>query len=170
MKTLYMLLANSDRRLNNLVEVAVRDVCYDQAVVECFHIRRVNDFAARGSCENHDLIVVAPEHLLQDALPKSNRDPIEKAVRTISRVKAHRQVPILAIGVSPENELRMLMAGADHVFGIIFNEEVFKAEVRRVLNISQPTAEPTPAAITRSSFTETLIKSFDRFRQAVATK
>ena len=171
MKTIHMLLANPDRRLSNIVEVAVRDVCYDQAVVQCFRTRRLDDFAVRGSCEAHDLIVMAPEHLQPGAVRKAGRDPLEEAVQAIRRIKDHRQVPILAVGVSAENELRFLMAGADNVFGIIFNDDVFKAEVRRVLSIAPPVEEvPASAIVTRPSFTETLMKGFDRFRQAVGTK
>ena len=170
MKTIHLLLGNSDRRLNNLVEVAVRDVCYDQAVVECYRTAKLDEFSHRGCCEDFDLVVFAPGHVLPGVVRKGPRDPIEDAVRAIRSIKEHRPVPILGIAVPADQELRILMAGCDNVFGAIFNDEVFKTEVRRVLNLHQRVEAPLPAAASRPSFTESVFKSLQRFRQAVGAK
>src|SRR6266496_1403840 len=137
MKTINLLLGNSDRRINNLLEVAVRDVCYDLAVVECFRTVRLDDLTQRGCCEEHDLIFIAPEHLFAGPVRKKSRDPIEEAVRAIRAIKEHRSVPIIGVAVPAEHELRVLMAGADNVFGVLFNDEALKAEVRRVLQLAE---------------------------------
>ena len=167
MKTINLLLGNSDRRINNQVEVAVRDVCYDQAVVECFKTAQLDDFIQRGSVEEFDLIIIAPEHLRPGPVRRNSRDAIAEAVRAICTIKEHRQVPIIGVAVPAEHELRMLMAGADNVFGVLFNDEVLKSEVRRVLGLTEQAEEPAPSS--RPSLTGVLMRSLDRFRQAVST-
>ena len=170
MKTINLLLGNSDRRINNQVEVAVRDVCYDRAVVECYRTARLDEFIQRGSCEDFDLILMAPDHLLPGPVRRGSRDPIEEAVRAIRTIKEHRTVPIIGVAVPAEHELKVLMAGADNVFGAFFNAEVLKSEVRRVLNLAEIAEETSLAASSRPSFAETIMRGFDRFKQAVVTK
>jgi hypothetical protein len=169
MKTINLLLGNSDRRINNLIEVAVRDVCYDLAVVECYRTARLDEFTQRGCCEGFDLIVIAPGHLAPGLVKRTPRDPIEEAVRAIRAIKEHRTVPILGVAVPAEHELRMLMAGTDNVFGAFFNVEVMKSEVRRVLNLAEKVEEAAPVRSSRPSFTESLMRGFDRFKQAVGS-
>jgi len=169
MKTINLLLGNSDRRINNLVEVAVRDVCYDLAVVECHRTARLDELTQRGSCGDFDLIIIAPGHLVLGLVRRNPRDPIEEAVRAIRTIKEHRAVPILGVAVPAEHELRVLMAGAENVFGAFFNVEVMKSEVRRVLNLAEKVEEPAPARSSRPSFTESLMRGFDRFKQAVGS-
>ena len=169
MKTINVLLGNSDRRINNLVEVAVRDVCYDLAVVECYRTARLDEFTQRGSCEDFDLIIMAPEHLAAGPVRKASRNPIEEAVRAIGAIKEHRNVPIIGVAVPSEHELKVLMAGADNVFGAVFNVEVLKSEVRRVLNLSEIVEEPSPTRSSRPSFAETIMRGFDRFKQVVGS-
>jgi hypothetical protein len=167
MKTIHVLLGNSDRRINNLVEVAVRDVCYGLALVECFRTARLDEFTQRGSCEDFDLIIMAPKHLLPGPVRKGAGDAIEAGVRAIQTIKEHRAVPILGVAVPAEHELKVLMAGAENVFGAVFNEEVLKSEVRRVLKLAEPVAEPvTPD---RPSFAGVLMRGFERFKQVVGS-
>jgi len=167
MKTINLLLGNSDRRINNLVEVAARDVCYDRAVVECFKTADLDEFIQRGCVEEFDLIIIAPEHLRPGPVRRNTRNAIEEAVRAICTIKEHRQVPIIGVAVPAEHELRILMAGADNVFGVLFNDEVLKSELRRVLGLAeQAEVPPSPS---RASFAGVLLRGLDRFRQAVST-
>jgi hypothetical protein len=55
------------------------------------------------------------------------------------------------------------------VFGAFFNVEVLKSEVRRVLNLAEIVEEPSPTPSSRLSFTETIMRGFDRFKQVVGS-
>src|SRR5438067_12805136 len=134
MRTINLLLGNSDKRSNNLIEVAVRDVCYDLAVVECFKTTRLDEFTMRGCCEDFDLLILSPDHVSPGRAGKGPRNSVEESVRAITTIKEARPAPIIAVAVPAEHELRLLMAGADNAFGVLFNEDALKCEVRRVLN------------------------------------
>src|SRR5438132_2925446 len=97
-KTVSVLLANSDRRLNNLIEVAVRNVCYDQLHVECSTTWRLDELLHRGCLSDFGLIFVAPDHLVSRLLLQEKQVRIEDAARLIRTIKHHRPVPIIAVG------------------------------------------------------------------------
>jgi hypothetical protein len=151
MKTIHLLLGSSDRRISNLIEVAVRDACYGQGVVECYRSSQLDDFTQRGCIEGHDLIIFTPDHLLPGLVRKKPRDVMDEAIRAIQSIKEHRAVPMIAIGVSEEDELRLLMAGAENVFPILFNENVLKDEVRRILGLTEPSHPADTSIVNRST-------------------
>src|SRR5207244_525590 len=99
MKTIHLLLGSSERRISNIVEVAVRDVCYEQAVVDCFRTPCLSDFTQRGCIEAFDLIVITPAHVLPGPFRRNSRNMIEESVRAIQSIKEHRQVPIIGVAV-----------------------------------------------------------------------
>src|SRR5881227_2246215 len=112
-KTVSVLLANSDRRLNNHIEVAVRNVCYEQLHVECSTTCRLDELLHRGCLSEFGLIFVAPDHLVLGASPRASQVRIEDAARVIRTIKHQRAVPILAVGVNPQDEPALLEAGVD---------------------------------------------------------
>src|SRR6266700_1580840 len=126
-KTVSVLLANSDRRLNNLIEVAVRNVCYDQLHVECATTWRLDELLHRACLSEFRLIFVAPDHLVSGPSPRGTQVRIADAARVIRTIKHQRTVPIIAVGVSPQDEPALLEAGADHVFGILFDRDTLGA-------------------------------------------
>ena len=137
MKTLNVLLCNSDRRVNNLIEVLVRDVCYNQAVVNCIRTAQVEDFIIQARERECDLIILAPEDLLPAANRRVPPGSISEAVRAIREIRARRVMPIIATGTSAENELLLLEAGADRVMDLPFNCDKLKSAVREALNLSE---------------------------------
>ena len=151
MNTIHLLLGSSDRRTANRIEVAVRDACYGQGVVEVYRSSRLDDFTQRGCIEGHDLIIFTPDYLLPGLVRKKPRDVIEEAVRAIESIKEHRQVPIIVIGISDDDQLRLLMAGADNTFPLLFNEDVLKGELRRVLELAEPAQSGDTATLRRST-------------------
>jgi DNA-binding response OmpR family regulator len=163
MNTVHVLLANSNRRLNNLAEVALRDACYEHVSVECATIDRLADLLHRGCVDNFDLIVVAPDHLVTGPPKRTSHVSIEEVVRVIRTIKAQRSVPIIAVGVHPSEELSLLEAGVDNVFGIVFARDELRTEVRRVLNLSEQLEEPEPS---RWSFAGGLLRGLQKLRQA----
>src|SRR5260370_36782499 len=103
-KTVSVLLANSDRRLNNLIEVAVRNVCYDQLHVECSTTWRLDELLHRGCLSEFGLIFVAPDHLVSGPSPHAAQIRIPDAVRVIRTIRLHRAGPIIPVGVTPQDE------------------------------------------------------------------
>ena len=145
MNTVHVLIANSDRRLNNLIEVAVRDVCYEHYLVECGITNRLDELLHRGSVSEFGLIFITPDHIVSGPTKRAPRVTIEKAAEAIRTIKGLRPVPIIAVGVRSPDEIPLLEAGADNVFGILFDRDEFRAEIRRVLNLNERVQEEEPA-------------------------
>jgi len=145
MKTLNVLLCHSDRRVNNLIEVLVRDVCYNQAVVNCVRSTQVEDFIIQARERECDLVIVAPDDLLPAGGRRVPRGSISEAIRAVREIRERRAVPIIAVGISVEFELALLEAGVDRVLDLPFNCDKLKSEVREVLNLAEwvePAAAP----------------------------
>ena len=89
---------------------------------------------------------------------------MEEAVRAIQSIKEHREVSIVAVGISEPDQLRLLMAGADNVFPTFFNEDILKGEVRRVLGLSEPvdTGDTTTLRRPTSSWAGFFAKGLER--------
>ena len=165
MKTFRVLLACSDRRLNTALEVALRDVCYEQALVECTCTARLDELLHRGSTDEFNLLVVGPDHLVTGPPGRSTPGTLDEATEAIRFLSNRRAVPVLAIGVRAPDEAALLDAGADHVFGILFDRDVLRAELRRILNLA-PLAETPPPEPSRWTFAAGLLRSFQKLRQA----
>ena len=164
MKKVHVLLANSDRRLNNLIEVAVRDVCYDQLEVECATTVRLDELFRSGCLGGFGLIFVAPTHLVSGPGRRAACATAADAAHAIRKIKDHHATPIIGVGVQPHDELLLLEAGADKVFGILFDRDEFRSELRRVLNFPEPGAEAEPEP-SRWSFATGLLRGLQKLRQ-----
>ena len=136
MRKVNLLLGNSDRRLNNIIEVGVHDVCYNQAVVDCVRTSRIDEFLRHGCREGFDLIIVAPENLTADPSRRCAPVSLREVLGGLEIIRSKRSTPILAVAVQPEDELRLLEAGAENAFGLLFDPEPLKSEVRRILQLA----------------------------------
>ena len=134
MKNIHLLLANTDRRTNNLVEAAVLDACFERAAVDCTRVARLGDLAKCGSYSGNDLIVIAPHHLLGESGRGTSSARVEDVCEAIEQLKYRASVPILAVNVSPQAEAALIAAGADAVFGAPVDIGAFKNEVRDALS------------------------------------
>lgn len=145
MKNLNLLLANPDRRVNTLIEVMIRDLCYDLAVVNVTRVSRLDEFAHFATRHDFDLVIVAPESL--QPAPKQAASPhiFQDAVRQIRHAKNPRVLPILAISVSSQNEMDFTAAGVDCVLGLPFRFDDLKTAVRNFWNLPQETTDEPSA-------------------------
>src|SRR5438105_6259342 len=161
MKTLRVLLANSDRRINNLIEVAVRDVCFNHFSVECAATRRLDELLHRGCSDEFGLIFVVPDHLALGLPPRSPQVTLKDAAQAFSSLKSRRSVPIIAVGAGSQDKIALLEAGADEVFGVLFDRDEIRSEIRRVLKLPAQSdqAEVEPS---RSSFALTLARGLQK--------
>ena len=164
MKNVHVLIGGSDRRLNNLIEVAVRNVCFEQLHVECAITRRLDELLHRSTQSEFGLIFVAPDHLQLGPSTRTTGVRIADAAKVIRMIKQHRSVPVIAVGISPQDESEILQAGADHAFGILLGREALGTEVRRVLNLREKVTEEAESS--RTSFASGLFRGWQRFRQA----
>jgi DNA-binding response OmpR family regulator len=135
METIKLLLANSDRRVNNQVEVAVLDVCYDRAAVESTRASRLDEFVRQGSLRDFDLIIVGTDHLLRD---RSQKDwaASEEVARAIETIRAQSSTPIIALAASGTTGESLLQAGADSVLPLPLSSDKLKAELRALLDLN----------------------------------
>ena len=159
MKTLNLLIGNSDRRICNVIEVLVLDLCYNRASVKTTRAARIDELAHKACREEFDLMIVAPDKLL----PAPGLEPcpqrILEAIRQIRKIRPPRKMPIIAIAVSPEREFPLTNAGADCVLGLPFHPEELKAAVELRLNL--PAARPEHSAA-ENSFAAVLMRGFQR--------
>ena len=163
MKVVHVLLGNSERRINNLVEVALRDVCYNQAVVEFTRTQRVDELLHLGCRRRFDLVILAPDNLVPEPSRRAARVSIDEVVRAIRIIKRQHSIPIIGVGVPNEHQMAILEAGVENAFGILFDSELLKSEVRLVLRFPEK-VEPTSA--NRGSFAETLLRGWQMLTQA----
>jgi CheY-like chemotaxis protein len=136
METIKLLLAHADRRLNNQMEVAVLDVCYDLAVVQPTRTARLDEFVRQGSLWEFDLIIVGVDNLYLNRSEHEWVTPadVANAIRTI---RSHSSTPIIALAANAEAREVLLEAGAHSVLKSPFKPEQLKSEVRPLLDLGE---------------------------------
>ena len=164
METIALLLANSNRQLNNLIEAQVLDVCYNQALVRCTKTARADELAQLGRSGQFDLIVVAAENLSASAGRRAASVGAEEVLRAIGEIRSRCWTPVLAVTVLPEAEAPLLEAGADRVVRFPFRAETLNSEVRRLLRMPE-LVEEAPAP-NRWSLAALLLRRFGRLKSA----
>ena len=162
--TIHVLLGNSDRRLNNLIEVAVRDVCYGHAQAECIVSNRLDDMLHRGCRDNFDLLVIAPLHLVSGPVSHASQVSMHETREVIQSIKATRNIPIIVIGVGPQEDQLFLEAGADQTFGCLIDRDHLRVTLRHLLNLAEPVEEEPGAS--RWSFGAGLFRAFQKLGQS----
>lgn len=159
MKTLNLLIGNPDRRICNLIEVAVLDVCYNRASVQTIRVNRIDELAHHACREEFDLMIVAPDSLLPAPGLTTSPQRVIHAIRQIRQVRSPFKMPIIAIAVAPEREFPLVHAGADCVLGLPFHPEELKAAVELRLNL--PAARPEHSR-GETSFATAFVRGFQR--------
>ena len=137
METIKVLLAHADRRVNNQVEVALLDLCFERALVRSTRTARLDDFARRGSIWDFDLMVISAHSLYLDRNHNQWAEP-EEVAKAIRAVRAQRSAPIVALVMGPEFQDPLFEAGADAVLGLPLNSEQLKSTVRSLLHLGEP--------------------------------
>lgn len=164
MKSVNLLLAGADRRMNSSIEAAVRDVCYGQRLVECTWCSRLDELTLQGRAGWLDLIIVAPGSLLPSANRRSARVVVGQAAEAIRALKSRRPIPVLAVSVAAEERMALLEAGVDNVFGFPLDTDTFKPEVRRVLQLPELVVEEEE--VSNLSLGTLLLRGWQRLKNA----
>lgn len=135
MESIKLLLAHSDRRVSNEIEVAVLDVCYDRAVVHSTRSARLDEVVRQGSVWDFDLIVVGAQSLFADRTQQTwaGLEAVADGIRTI---RSQSSAPIVALSGSPASREVLLEAGAHSVLGFPFTADQLKGEVRPLLDLT----------------------------------
>jgi hypothetical protein len=135
METIKLLLANSVRSVNNQVEVAVLDVCYDRVAVQSTRVSRLDEFVHQGSLWDFDLIIVGADNLFRDRSQRSWAS-VEDLARAIETIRAHCSTSIVVLTSSASLSEACLQAGADGVLPLPLNAEQIKSELRSLLDLN----------------------------------
>lgn len=159
MKSLNLLIGNSDRSICNMIEVMVLDVCYNRASVKSTRAARIDELAHNACREDFDFMIFAPEDLLPAPGLELCPQRIIEAIQQIRKVRPPRKMPIIAFSAPPECEFPLTHAGVDCVLGLPFHPEELKAAVELRLNL--PAARPEHS-IVDNSFATALIRGFQR--------
>jgi DNA-binding response OmpR family regulator len=88
---------------------------------------------------------------------------VDEILLAIRNIKSHRSTVVIATGADPENEFLLLEAGADAVLLRPLDPEKLKYEVRRVMELAQPSATPEAP---RWSLSGALFRGFQRLTNA----
>lgn len=145
MRKINLFLASADRRGSNLVEAAVLDACFEQAAVECRRTVRLDELLRFGSSDAFQLIIVAADCLHAEPSRRSPWVSLAEVVDTIRVLKQRCSTPLLVFERTEANHAQLLQAGADAVLPSPSAVEALKLEVRRVLELSEPSQEPERA-------------------------
>jgi hypothetical protein len=142
MKTLHVVLGNTDRTANNRIETILHDVCFERAVIKWSRTARSDELVRLACCQWTNLVLFAPDNLLPTPGLKRAGGPFAEALRTASLIRSESLVPMVAIGVSEQNKLELLEAGVNLALGIPFPGDAFRREAESLLNL--PPTETTP--------------------------
>jgi len=160
MKSLNLLIGNSDRSVCNMIEVMVLDLCYNRATVKTTRAVRLDELAHKACREEFDFMIFAPDNLL----PAPGLEPCPQrtieAIHQIRKVRVPCKMPIIAFSASPERDYPLTVAGVDCVLGLPFHPEELKAAVELRLNL--PAAHPEHVATTDNSLGAMLMRGFQR--------
>ena len=135
MENIKLLLAHSDRRTSNQIEVAVLDVCYDRAAVQSTRASRLDQLVHQGGVWDFDIIVVGADSLFRDRSQQAWATTQELA-DAIATIRLNSSSPIVAYARSEEACEALLQAGADSVLNYPFDAEQLKTELRSLLDWS----------------------------------
>ncbi|HWX20281.1 MAG TPA: hypothetical protein VN578_10305 [Candidatus Binatia bacterium] len=167
MRTVNLLLGVSERRLNNLIEALVLDVCYNQAAIACTRATRADEFSRQGCSPGFHLIIVSPDNLLPAPSRRGSRVAIEDAVDALRTIKNRCGTAVIALSASEDEDASLWEAGSDSVLRLPLNREQLKSEVCRLLGISELAEEPArEELVSRWSLSEALSRGWERLKSA----
>lgn len=145
MEKVHLLVANTERRLSNLIESLILDVCFDQAVVETTRIGRADELVKLASPGTYQLIIVVAHNLLPGPGLRKSWVSADEAVSAIHTIRNSCDTPVVAVAVFPEDEVPLLESGAECVVRLPFENEKLKREVRRILRMADPVDSSQPS-------------------------
>jgi hypothetical protein len=116
MHTFKILLAHGDRRTSNLTEAMLRKLTRDRAILDCTRVERLDEIAEAVSESEFDLVIMSPTNLYTFREGARAVVSFAEGLTAIRTVKA-LCCPIVAVGVSPKDELATSEAGANFVQG-----------------------------------------------------
>ena len=136
MKTMHLLLGNSEQLLSNFIEVLVQDACAHAGLVTSSSVRTVEGLILQGLTGRFDLMIVVPNNLVPDSSYPRGYDAFGEAGQAIRIVKKRCGMPSVALaafGDRSREETILRAAGADCVLELPFHPEEFARTVRDLL-------------------------------------
>jgi hypothetical protein len=158
-----LLIGNSNLRVTNLIQSLVRGVCGAEVSLHSTRTQGVDEFVAQAVRHDFDLIIMNPENLQPAWRGTREFISINQAADAIRSIKTLRSAPIIAVAVSPENDLLLSESGADLVLGLPFNCEDLKEAALRFL--PTPVQEQT-FEIVRPSIASAFARGWERLKES----
>ena len=140
MEEINILIASAHRAINNALEAAVLDVCYNQALARFTRTTSLTELARHGRSGSFRLILVAAAHVTptKSEAPSSLILAVTSALQVI---RSHVSTPLLAVAASDAQEEALRVAGVNCVLRFPFHRDVLRNEIRRVLKLPEPVEE-----------------------------
>ncbi len=141
MRTVSILLGNTEGLLNNFLEVLLRDACGDHSQVRCTRTGTREEFAVSAVSGRFDLGIMIPNNL-PNASMGLNR--FAEACQAIRHIKRKCPVPLLVVAAfdeRPQQEAALIGAGADAVLELPFQPAELQSLACRLLGLALASAE-----------------------------
>ena len=164
MDKVYLLVANSERRLTSFIESLVLDACFDQACVETTRVGRADELVKLASSGAYQLVIVVADNLLPGPGLRNAWVSADEAARAIHAIRSRCGTPVMAVAVFPADEASLLEAGAECVLRLPFEGERLKLEARRAMRMPDRVEESRPAS--RWSLNELIWRGWQRLKSA----
>jgi hypothetical protein len=133
MHTFKILLAHGDRRTSNITEAMLRTITRDRSILDCTRVERLDAIVEAATQSEFDLVIISPTNLRsvrEGTLAAASFAEGLTAIRTVKPLGC----PIIAVGVSPKDELATSEAGANFVQGA-FNCGELTSAVERLARL-----------------------------------
>ncbi len=147
MRTINLLIGNTDRRINNLVEALVLDVCFERAAVESYRVGKLSEFLRQALSGQFELAILAPDWLCLEDTGRKAPVTLQQVASSIRIIKRQTPTPVLAINVSRPAQHVLTDTGVDCVFGMPFNVEDLRPHARRLLQMPETVEAPEPKTV-----------------------
>jgi len=139
MRTMHLLLGNSEQLLTNFIEVLAQDACAEEGLVSTTSVRTVEALILQGLTGRFDLAIVIPNNLVPDSIYVRERDAFSEAAEAVRILKKRCPIPVLVAAVfnqRPKEETLLRQAGADSVRELPFHPEELAGKLRDLLKRS----------------------------------
>ncbi len=136
-RTMHLLLGNSERLLTNFIEVLVQDACPERGLVRTTGVRTIEAFILEGLTGRFNLGIIIPKNLLPDGAATRIYNPYSEAAQAIRVLKKRCSMPIIAAAAVEEHSIEVQMlraAGIDGLVELPFHPDQFAAAIHEVVN------------------------------------
>src|SRR5258708_25224160 len=162
MESINILIASAHRGINNALEAAVLDVCYNRVFAHFTRTASLNDLVRFGRSGNYGLLIVVAAHV-QPTKRETASSLLTEVASSLQVIRAHASAPIMAIATSDAHHETLREASVNCVLRFPFERDQLRAEFRRILKLPEVNEEATGSRWSQANF---LLRAFQRLKSA----